>query len=90
MLLFLTALLVATSAFAAGSQCNWVKNAKFGDAARAAIVAKHNDYRSRIANGTAKYKGGKTLSSGKNVYALVMVTEFSEALSRITEKNGQH
>ncbi|VDM50858.1 unnamed protein product [Toxocara canis] len=70
MLLLLPALLLATSAFAAGSQCPWVKNAKFGDAARAAIVAKHNDYRSRIANGTAKYKGGKTLSSGKNVYAL--------------------
>ncbi|KHN76759.1 Venom allergen 3 [Toxocara canis] len=50
----------------AGSQCPWVTNAKFDEAARAAIVAKHNEYRSKIAHGTAKYKGGQTLSSGKN------------------------
>ncbi|VDM46812.1 unnamed protein product [Toxocara canis] len=70
MLLLLPALLLVTSTFATGSQCPGVTNAKFDDATREKIIAKHNEYRSKIAHGTAKYKGGQTLSSGKNVYAL--------------------
>ncbi|KHN76758.1 hypothetical protein Tcan_17643 [Toxocara canis] len=66
MLLLLPALLLVTSTFATGSQCPGVTNAKFDDATREKIIAKHNEYRSKIAHGTAKYKGGQTLSSGKN------------------------
>ncbi|VDM29969.1 unnamed protein product [Toxocara canis] len=61
----------------------------FDDATRAEIIAKHNEYRSQISHGTAKYMGGNTLKSGKNVYELVTVIELFESWDCGLEQSAQ-
>ncbi|KHN80518.1 hypothetical protein Tcan_12291 [Toxocara canis] len=61
----------------------------FDDATRAKIIAKHNEYRSQISHGTAKYMGGNTLKSGKNVYELVTVIELFESWDCGLEQSAQ-
>ncbi|KHN86533.1 Ancylostoma secreted protein [Toxocara canis] len=70
-MLLLAVLLLATTSIASGIECPNVANPVFDATSRAAVLAKHNEYRAMLTHGTAQYKGGHNLKSGKNIYELV-------------------
>ncbi|KHN86537.1 Ancylostoma secreted protein, partial [Toxocara canis] len=55
---------------ASGIECPNVANPVFNATMRAAVVAKHNEFRAMLTHGTAEYKGGHKLPSGKNIYQM--------------------
>uniref|UniRef100_A0A0M3ISK8 Cystatin domain-containing protein n=1 Tax=Ascaris lumbricoides TaxID=6252 RepID=A0A0M3ISK8_ASCLU len=65
--------MVAAQKTAGGVECPNVKNATFDAESRDAVVNRNNELRSTLAFGTAVYKGGERLKSGKNIYQLVSV-----------------
>ncbi|VDM28275.1 unnamed protein product [Toxocara canis] len=70
-MLLLAVLLLATTSIASGIECPNVANPVLNATIRAAVVAKHNELRATLTHGTAEYKGGHKLPSGKNIYQMV-------------------
>uniref|UniRef100_A0A915BXR5 SCP domain-containing protein n=1 Tax=Parascaris univalens TaxID=6257 RepID=A0A915BXR5_PARUN len=68
--MLLLAITLITVPLSGGVECPNVENATFDAESRDAVVNRHNELRSTLAFGTAVYKGGELLRSGKNIYQL--------------------